>query len=482
MQLISARFFAFLAVTFIFYYLCPKKHRWVILSGFSLAFYAFSGYVSLIFILINSLSSYAFALCLQKCRKEGSGFAQKANLTSAVTFTVCLWAFSRAMEAHPLGISFYSLRVISYLFEVKRGRLRAQRNFLKYLLFTAFFPISVLGPIAEYGKISDSLFSGKGTDGKGFLSGLTRLLWGIFKKCVIANLLSEPLSKIYGNPDSFSGAYILFLLIFYSAEIYCDFSGGIDIALGVSGMLGVDLPENFNRPFASRNLREFWNRWHITLGEWFEKYVFYPLSLSKPMQRLSKLCRRRLGVTVGKRIPVYTATLLTWLLTGLWHGARWNFVAWGLINGILVVLSQEMSFVSERFYEKHPSVKGDGVILTSCARARVFLIIGAVRLLDVYKSPKLTAKQLGTVFYDVESYKSFFGGGLFALINVPALLILSVALIAVFFVSATRTESRDIAEKPMCSALCVFGLILLSLVFGKYGMGFDLSDFIYSQY
>ena len=482
MQLISAGFFAFLAVTFTFYYLCPKKHRWVILSGFSFAFYAFSGYVSLVFILINSLSSYAFALCLQKCRKEGSGFAQKAILTSAVTFTVCLWVFSRAIGVHPLGISFYSLRVISYLFEVKRGRLEAQRNFLKYLLFTAFFPISVLGPIAEYGKISDSLFSGKGTDGKGFLSGLIRLLWGIFKKCVIANLLSEPLSKIYGNPDFFSGAYVLFLLIFYSAEIYCDFSGGIDMALGISGMFGVDLPENFNRPFASRNLREFWNRWHITLGEWFERYVFYPLSLSKPMQRFSKLCRRRLGVSVGKRIPVYTATMLTWFLTGLWHGVRWNFVAWGLINGILVVLSQEISFVSERFYEKHPGVKRDGVILTSCARARVFLIIGAVRLLDVFNSVKLTAKKLVTVFYDMGSYIDFFGGGILDLISITTLSVIAISLTSVFAVSAFGINSREIAEKPMCSALCVFGLILLSLVFGKYGMGFDLSDFIYSQY
>ncbi len=468
----------------------------MVLSFASLAFYAFSGIYSLIYISAVSLSSYIFAILMQKCRKEGSGFCLR--LLSALSLAVILgiwgssrlrgigilgiWGSSRLPGIGILGISFYSLRVMSYLIEVKRGRIDAERNFPKYLLFTSFFPIAVLGPILSYGELSESLFCGKGAKGEDFLSGVIRLLWGIFKKCVIADMLAGPLALIYEGRQAYSGAYVLFLLIFYSAEIYCDFSGGIDISIGVAVMLGIKLPENFDRPFSSRTLGEFWRRWHITLGKWFERYVFYPVSLSKPMQRISKKCRRIFGDNMGKKLPVYTATMLTWLLTGLWHGAERHFIAWGVINGALVIMSQEILPFAERFYNRHPRVKRDGLLLTFIGRVRVFLIIGAVRLLDLYKSLPITAGKLSTVFCDLQSYGELFCGGIERLLDLPRLAMLSVSLILLFSVSAMRIKGKDLAKRPLIAALCIMTLSFASVTFGTYGIGFDAGEFIYSRY
>ncbi len=482
MPLISAKYLILLALALVSFYLCPKKGRWLILTFFGIAFYALSGHAALIYMLTVSLSSYIFALILQKCRKEGSGFALRTLGFISLAIIVVFWVLSRSSETRILGISFYSLRAMSYLIEVGRGRMSTERNFMKYLLFISFFSIALLGPVARYDEMSKSLFSGNGSTSESFLSGFIRLLWGVFKKCVIANMLSAPLGDIYGAPDRFSGAYVIFLLVFYSAEIYCDFSGGIDIAIGSACMFGIALPENFDRPFSSRSLGEFWKRWHITLGRFFESYVFYPISFSKPMQRLSRYCRRRLGDNIGKKLPVYIATMLTWLMTGLWHGARWNFIAWGIINGALVLLSGELSPHVMRFFAKHPRIKRDGAVMTLLGRVKVLLIIGAVRLLDVYKSLPLTLRMLSTVFFDLDSFKAFFGGGLLSLLSVPKLITLTASLSLVFFVSDRRVTSRDIAKRPIYASLCTCLLILMSLTFGTYGLGFASGDFIYSQY
>ncbi len=482
MPLISAGFIIFLSLSLSAFYLCPIRGRWVVLSVSSILFYAFSGVPSLIFILAVSLSSYVLALIMQKCRKEGSGFCKAAFLCFALALTAGTWMLSRSSGMKLLGISFYSLRVMSYLIEVGRGKLDAQRNALKYLLYTSFFPVATLGPIARYDEMSDSLFSGKGTDINGFSSGVLRLLWGIFKKCVIANLLSRALAEIYGEPGAFSGAYVLFLLIFYSAEIYCDFSGGIDIALGCAKMFGVSLPENFDRPFSSGTLSEFWHRWHITLGEWFERYVFYPVSLSKPMQRFSRECRHMLGAKAGRRIPVYASMMLTWLLTGLWHGFAWHFAAWGMINCALVILSGEMSHYIDLIFKRHPSIKGSRAWLTVTSRIRVFLIIGAVRLLDVYKSLPLTLRMLGTIFIDIKSYQRLAGGGLYELISPYRAAVIAVSLLVLLFVSLLNVKAEKLVKSPFLSAAAFFSLMLCILVFGSYGQGYDSSDFIYSRY
>ncbi|MGM9644633.1 MAG: MBOAT family O-acyltransferase [Eubacteriales bacterium] len=483
MSLISFEFFAFSALALLLYAVFPKRARWGVLCAVSLLFYLASGVYSLLCVVAISLISYAFALCLEKSRLQGRKSARKTLLSAGVAVIVAAWLSTKYFTngTLPLGISFFSLRAISYLFEVGRGRERAQKNFFKFLLFIAWFPAALLGPVTSYGEISDSLYSGRLATTEESVSGLLRVAWGIFKKVVIANALVSPLSKIAAESQTYTGAYLLFLLIFYSAQIYCDFSGGIDIALGVSALFGVALPENFDRPFSSTSLREFWNRWHITLGEWFERYVFYPLSLSKPMQRLSRAARAHLGVGVGKKIPVYIATMVTWLLTGLWHGASINFVVWGLTNGTLVLLSQGMSPAFEKFYERHPKLKEKRAALDCLARVRVFFVIGAVRLLDLYRSPLTLLGLLGSVFSDGESYVRL-PSEIFTLISPSTALTVLVSLFAVFLVGKRKIKASEIAKKPCLAAACVFLLLGASAVLGTYGEGFNSGDFIYSQY
>ena len=497
MKLISSSFFLLVLVTFVFYSLFPKRQRWIVLLISSLAFYLCAGLFSFIIVLIFSLSSYLFALLIKRRdRQEGEFVARSRERENKKrkkkkSYYVCifsaflllsLWVVIRRVSPSvALGISFYSLRVVSYLYDVQKGRVEPQKNLLKYTLFVTFFPLAYLGPVALYRDISDQLYCGRKASADEITSGLFRITWGIFKKLVVANSLSLPLSLIASSPERYSGVYVLFLLVFYSAEIYCDFSGGIDISSGVGALFGIDLPENFLRPFASANLREFWNRWHITLGEWFEAYVFYPISLSSAMQRLSKKCRKIFGTRYGKRLPLYASTMFTWLLTGLWHGGQGHFIAWGLINGALVLVSQELSRPMSRFLDKHPRLKNSAARLLF-GRVRVFLIIGAVRLLDVYESLPLTARMLLSVFLDVESYKSFFGGGIFALFKPSSLVVVLVAIFFVFLLGFYAGAEKNKPRKAYVSVTLMIFLTLSALVFGTYGMGYDASDFIYSHF
>lgn len=486
MQLVSLEFFLFFALTLSLYDLAPRGARWVVLLLSSLVFYLFAGIFAFIYIVLMSLSSFVLALFMQGRQQEGSGFSLSLSLYIGVLLVLSGWItlklFSQKVSVVlPLGISFYSLRLISYLIDVKRKRTSAQRNFFKYLLFAVYFPLILQGPVVRYGEISDRLYSGNRATVEGSASGLLLFTWGIFKKSVIADTLAAPISKIVLGGAEYSGAYVLFLICFYTARIYCDFSGGIDVVRGASRMLGIDLPKNFDRPFSSLSLREFWNRWHISLGEWFEKYVFFPLSLSRPMQKLSKRARARHGSRKGRKIPLYIATMTTWLMTGLWHGIRSNFIAWGLINGGLILLSQELDPLRARFHARYPTLKEKKRLLSAVNKARVFLIIGSVRLLDLYGSPPVTFRMLGTIFSNPTSYARFFSE-LPGVIAIEELIVVLGALGLVYLVGKHDFRADSIAKKPIYCTAAIFSLAFLSLIFGKYGVGFDAGDFIYSRF
>lgn len=169
------------------------------------------------------------------------------------------------------------------------------------------------------------------------------------------------------KPDELRGAYAAVLILLYSLVIYGDFTGGMDISLGLARMMGIRLTENFNRPFSARSTEEYWKRWHITMGSWFTDYVFYPLSVSKPMQKLSKWGRAHLGRWLGMRLPVWVATTLTWFLTGLWHGASWNFVVWGLLNGLVILISNELRPAYTAFHRRFPRLTASSAYGGFCA-------------------------------------------------------------------------------------------------------------------
>ena len=196
----------------------------------------------------------------------------------------------------PLGLSFYTLQVLGYLIDVSRGTCGAQKNLVKYAAFSCFFPQLVTGPINRYGAMSESLYAEKKFDYNRVTFGLQRIAWGFFKKLVISERMAVLVNTIYGDWHTYSGLYIVFGTVCFAFQLYTDFSGAMDVAMGVSEALGVRLEENFETPFFSRSLSEFWRRWHISLGGWMKDYVFYPLLKSDLFIRIGDMAK-------GKRFP-----------------------------------------------------------------------------------------------------------------------------------------------------------------------------------
>ena len=308
----SYEFLAFLLITFLLYYLLPKKTQWMVLLGISYGFYLFSGVENLIFIVFTTLSSWLVAMWIDKInsktdsylashREEMDKDARKAykSARKKTAFSVlCLGlvlGFGILVVLKytgfaivninsllhlfgvegglcvpdlilPLGLSFYVFQTMGYLIDVYRGKAKAQRNLAKLALFVSFFPQLIQGPISRYNDLGTQLYEPHRFDGSAFFSGLQRMLWGYFKKLVIADRILIGMRAMLEDTGTYNGAWALLLIVLYSAEIYADFTGGIDITIGIAESLGIKLKENFKHPFTSRSTKEYWNRWHITMG------------------------------------------------------------------------------------------------------------------------------------------------------------------------------------------------------------------------
>ena len=384
----------------------------------------------------------------------------------------------------PLGISFYTFQSMGYLIDVYRKTARAERNPAKLALFVSFFPQLVQGPISRFSSLAPQLFGAHAFDGNGFRAGLARVTWGYFKKLVVADTAMVAVKQLVEGYQTYTGAYVALLILLYSAQIYGDFTGGIDITIGLSEMMGIRLAENFDRPFSSRSTKEYWRRWHMTMGTWFTDYVFYPLSVCNPMQRFSKWSRAHLGKGVGKRLPVYTATVATWFLTGLWHGAGWNFIVWGLLNCLVILVSQELQPLYDRFGKAFPTLvasRGWG-----CWQAvRTFLLMGLIRSLDCYRNVPRTFALWGSML-TTWNWGELLRGGLTSFgLDVADWCVLLGGILLIMLVSQlgkTQPLRYRLAKRPILLCLCLCLLIVAILIFGAYGIGYDASQFIYDQF
>jgi D-alanyl-lipoteichoic acid acyltransferase DltB (MBOAT superfamily) len=285
-------------------------------------------------------------------------------------------------------------------------------------------------------------------------------------------------------PEEYKGAYVFLLIILYSIQIYADFTGGIDITIGIANSLGISLAENFVRPFSSRSTKEYWNRWHITMGSWFTDYIFYPISVSKPMLAISKKSRAIFGKSIGKRVPVYLATAVTWFLTGLWHGAGWNFIVWGLRNCLVILVSQELEPIYSRFRKRFPRLtasNGYGVFMA----VRTFLLMGLIRSLDCYRNVGLTFRLWGSMLTTPNGAEVIKSGALSLGLSLVDYVIILCGCIVMYLVSKCGKERsvRDrLYERPVLSALCFSALFVAVILFGAYSVGYDASQFIYNQF
>jgi len=522
----SYEFLAFLALVFLIYFVAPKKTQWVVLLIASYAFYLFSGVGNLIFIVATTVSSWAVARIMEaravkaaayveanretmekEARKAYKAEAKKKNfrlLVIGLTFNFLILAilkytgfaivsfnsvfgtkFSVPDLLLPLGISFYTFRTMGYIIDVYRGKATAQKNLFKLALFTSFFPQIVQGPISRYSELEGELFASHKFDGKVFFSGLQRILWGYFKKLVIADRILIVMKNLLGDTAEYNGVYVFLLIILYSIEIYADFTGGIDITIGIAEAMGIKLAENFRHPFTSKSTKEYWNRWHITMGSWFTDYIFYPLSVTKTMQKVSKSSRKLFGNAIGKRIPVYIATIVTWFLTGLWHGAGWNFIVWGLLNCLVILISQELEPLYKKFRAKFPRL-----VETKCYGgfmiARTFLLMGVIRSLDCYRDVPTTFYKWGTMFTTFNFGEVIKGLDKIGL-TTDNIVIIAVGTAILCLANAINLKSGDKLRERLAShtlaTYALFALVLVAtLLFGAYGIGYDASQFIYNQF
>ena len=524
----SYEFVAFLALVFVLFYTVPKKFQWVLLLLASYGFYYIADPRYLLFILVTTISTYFLSVKISDINQETESYikehkkelsreekkaykgkmkARKWNwLLLCLIFNIGILSVTKYTNfvivnidnllggngvlspvdmIVPMGISFYTFQSMGYIIDVYRGKQEAQRNPFKLALFVSFFPQLVQGPISRYGDLAPTLFAEHKFDGKTVSYGIMRMLWGYFKKMVIADRLLSAVTTLVQNTEVYTGTYVFIAMLFYAFELYCDFTGGIDITIGIAETMGIRLAENFNLPYFSKNIKEYWNRWHMTMGSWFTDYIFYPISVCGPMLKLSKWSRAHLGEQIGKRVPVYLSSFTVWLATGVWHGAAWNFIVWGLMNFVVIMISQELEPLYAKFHSRF-NVKGKAPYEVFQI-IRTILLMSMIRMFDCYRDVPLTFKMVGSMFTKV-NLSAFTDGSLLEIgLSGADYIVLVVGLIIVLGVSMIKVRVgsvRDVlAQKP---AICFYGLmgllVVVITVFGAYGIGYDASQFIYNQF
>ena len=484
MTFASYSFLLFAGLLLILYYTIPRRGQWVLLLAASYVFYLWEGPKNLGYILLTTLTTYVATRIMDHIQSQyDKRTAKKKNriwawLCLGINFGllgVCKVRFTFQNILLPMGISFYMFQSMGYVLDVYRGTVKAEKNPLKLALFVSYFPQLVQGPISKFSQLAPQLFGSHPYDGKQVSFGLQRMLWGYFKKLVIADRIAVAVAAL--KAPEYTGMPFLVLTVFYAIQIYGDFTGGIDIAIGLSEALGFRLTENFVRPFFSKDIAEYWRRWHISLGEWMKDYIFYPISVSSPMRRLSKVARKR-WPKFGKRLPVYVASLVTWFCTGIWHGLTPNFILWGMMNCIVIVLSEELNPVYEKFHSRF-HLKGKrwyGVFEV----ARMFFLMNLIRTLDLFPDVGEYFRRLVSLF--TSFHVPFMELGLTGLDY--GILIFGILLM--FLVSKIQEKKGSIRqflwERTGLRYVLTLGLFLTVLLMGRYGIGYDAGNFIYNQF
>lgn len=526
----SYTFIIFIASLFVIYYAIPKKYQWMLLLGASYSFYCFAGVKYLLYIVLTTISTYVVSRkignlhqikseYLSQHKKELSREEKKEYKLSIKSkqwkwLLACLFlnfgvlavlkytnfaianinfvsqavGIGRPLSfwklALPMGISFYTFQTMGYIIDVYRGKYPAEKNVFKLALFVSFFPQLVQGPISRFDDLSKTLFEQHPYSRRNVSFGIQRIMWGFFKKLVIADRMLVAVNTIIGDPEMYQGVFVLVGMLFYTFELYADFTGGIDITIGIAEVLGIKVKENFNRPYFSKSIVEFWRRWHITMGTWFKEYVFYPISVCKPMLNLSKFSRKRFGDAIGKRIPVYIATITVWFVTGIWHGASWNFIVWGLMNALVIMISQELTPFYTWFHKRFNVKNTFGFHLFQIIRTT--LLMSSIRLFDCYRDVSTTFRMFGTMFTKFNINELFDGSLMNLGLKMEDYVVLLIGFIILLTVSLMQRSGSvrcKLAEKPHTVRYLVYYAISISiLLLGAYGVGYDASQFIYNQF
>lgn len=488
MSYASIEFLIFVLVLVLIYYIFPKKHRYIVLLIGSLIFYYLFSGKYIIFILLSSVITYFSGKLIEKYNDK-----RKLILTLSILLNLSFLLVLKYNNFFgdifrvvginipykkfilPIGISYYTLETISYLTDIYRKRMKAETNYLKVLLFLVYFPQIVEGPIANYSRLSKTLFNTEKFNYDNFVSSFVLIAWGFIKKLVIADRAGIFVSKVFEN--NYGGMLLIIGVLLYTLQIYADFSGCIDIVSGVSELFGVKLDENFRRPFFSKSIQEFWRRWHITLGTWLKEYIFYPISLSKLNMKLNLKLRKMKSKYISRFIITAFPLFFVWFFNGMWHGASFKYVVYGLYYYVLMMIGILLEPVFKKIISifkintevwSYKFFQALRTILIVCFGMFLFRV-------DSFKQMRLMIHSKATA--------SLFSLGLkkldFALLMVGILVMLVVGVMQEFNINIRKElQKQNLLFKWLIYYIMIFSVI----IFGIYGKGYDAASFIYGGF
>ena len=532
MTLTSFNFLLFFASLFFLYYIIPKKLQWVLLLGANILFYLSAGLKPAVFIAFTTVTIYVGALLIANMAQKQRLLANNAGelsskeirahnakklerekrlvLIAVIVLNLGILAFLKYFNFFaenvnqlfafvgvlaklptfklflPLGISFYTFQAVGYLIDVSREVCEPQRNFAKFALYCSYFPSVMQGPINRYNDLSPQLFQPHHFNYTQVTFGMQRMLWGFFKKLVIADRLALFVNQVYGNWQDYTGFQFVIAAIFFTFQLYTDFSGCMDIVIGASQVLGIRLPENFQTPFFSKSISEFWRRWHITLGAWFKDYMFYPMLKSNFFQKMTDTNKKRFGKKLAKALTTYAGLFILWFVMGLWHGASWKFIiGTGLLHWFYVVSGEVCAPIFKKtiaFFK----------INTDCFSWRLFQSLRTFCLVT-----------LGFVFFRADGFMTalrickrtllnfnpwvFFDGTLLTMgLDGKDFTVAVIALLILLVVSILQQKihiREKLAEQNLVFRWAILYILFFTvIIFGIYGPGYDATEFIYRQF
>ena len=521
MSILSFEYLVFIAAVILIFYLLPKKARWVVLLAASLGFYLCSGWQGFVYLLAAAFITWLGGWRISKLQARME--AARADDDPATAFRLkrrmrrclgcCLLLVLGAMAfikyagagcsvvngllaalgesrrigvgsiLAPLGLSYFTFQCVGYLMDVYWKKTRAQQNFLKYLLFVSFFPQILQGPISTHNQLAPQLLAPKAFHPQRFTMGFLLMLWGYFKKMVLADRLAAvtlAVAEGSGQP----GWLILLGVVLYTIRLYGDFSGGMDAVRGVALMLGVELTENFRRPFFSTSVAEYWRRWHISLGAWFRSYVFHPLSTSRLGVYMARAGQRLLGKKAGRMLPSAVSTFIIFFLIGVWHTANWNALIYGAYFGLLMGASVLLQPLFKALRKKlHIAEKAWWWRLIGWLRTMILVLIA--QFFAFTAGPAQGISLLTGIFANWNF--SAFPETMTGLMSWLEWGIAGGAMLIILLVD-TLLECRidvnaRLARGPFLLRWPVMILLILAvLIFGCYGADFDAAAFLYTNF
>ena len=521
-----------LPLTIVVYAVLPKRFRWIVLLCASYVFFWCLSSALIVFILASTLSIYACGRGmaammgrrdtriaeakangvkinkreLKKDCKRHMRYVLAAGILINMLFLVALKYlvfFGNAASSllsllgidfeivapqigMPIGISFYTLMAVSYLVDVYRETVSADRNLGRLALFLSFFPQIMEGPICRYGQTAADLYAGEPIRRQNLYEGSLRMLFGLCKKFIVADRLNAFVEPVFDNYAAYDGGVLALAAVFYTIQLYCDFSGTMDVVIGMARIFNVKLPENFRQPFFSRTASEFWMRWHITLGTWFKDYVYYPVSLSKPCKNLTSSARKKFGNRYGPLLASAVALLCVWFGNGLWHGAGSQYIFFGLYYFVLIMAGGLVEPIAQDLSERF-GINRDSIGYRVFQSVRTLLVIFTGELFFRANGLHAGLDMFSTIVSGF-TLDSFLQGTIFSIgIDAQDILIVTFMMVFLLVIGIIKEQGCDICPTIGAKGTLVrwgawIALVLLIVIFGAYGPNYTPVDPMYAQF